>query len=88
MGRITQNGMTELTTCNHGRKKIVVARVIELATLVAMNTHVYSFCGQLYVHSKGWPIGMRSTASDLTKGGFRGRRQGGLSFAGPNEKGT
>ena len=44
-------------------KKKIVARVLELAVLVTMGTHIYSFCGQLYLQESGGPIGLRFTAS-------------------------
>ena len=43
-------------------KKIILGRVIEVAIVVAMSTHLYSFGGEVYLQSSGGPIGMRSTA--------------------------
>ena len=42
---------------------MIASRVLELATLVCMGTHAYSFCGHLYLQREGGPIGMRFTAS-------------------------
>ena len=44
-------------------QKKIIARVLELAVLVTMGTHVYSFCGRLYLQESGGPIGLRFTAS-------------------------
>ena len=44
-------------------KKEIIARTIELAVLVTVGTHVYSFEDKLFVQKSGGPIGMRSTAS-------------------------
>ena len=41
----------------------VIARVVETAVLVCMNTHIYSFGEDLYLQCTGGPIGMRFTAS-------------------------
>ena len=44
-------------------EKVIASRVLELAVLVCMGTHAYSFCGHLYLQREGGPIGMRFTAS-------------------------
>ena len=44
-------------------KKIIISRVVEIAVLVSMGTHVYSFGNKLYLQASGGPIGMRATAS-------------------------
>ena len=43
--------------------RLVVARVVETAVIVCMNTHIYSFGPDLYLQCTGGPIGMRFTAS-------------------------
>ena len=43
--------------------RLVIARVIEVAILVCMSTHIYSFGPNLYLQCTGGPIGMRFTAS-------------------------
>ena len=44
-------------------KRVVVSRIIEMAVLVCMNTHVYSFGPDLFLQQSGGPIGMRFTAA-------------------------
>ena len=44
-------------------KRDIIARVLEVAVLVTMSTHVYSFGSKLFIQRSGGPIGMRSTAS-------------------------
>ena len=44
-------------------KREVISRVLEVAVITAMSTHVYSFEDKLYIQKMGGPIGMRSTAS-------------------------
>ena len=41
----------------------IASRVIEVAVITAMDTHVYSFADKIYIQQSGGPIGMRSTAS-------------------------
>ena len=45
------------------QKRSVVSRVVELAVIVCMNSHVYSFGQDLFVQQSGGPIGMRFTAA-------------------------
>ena len=40
----------------------IIGHVLEIAILVAMNTHLYEFNGQIYRQASGGPIGMRFTA--------------------------
>ena len=40
-----------------------MARTVEVAILVTMGTHVYSFEDKVFIQRSGGPIGMRSTAS-------------------------
>ena len=42
--------------------KKIMGYVLEVAVLVAMNTHLYEFNGQVYLQQVGGPIGMRFTA--------------------------
>ena len=51
------------TTLNDHEIRLVIARVVETAVLVCINTHIYSFGPNLYVQCTGGPIGMRFTAS-------------------------
>ena len=44
-------------------KEKIVAHVIEIAVLVAMSNHLYTFGGNTYIQASGGPIGMRATAS-------------------------
>ena len=44
-------------------KREILARVVEIATIVAMGTHVYSFEDKLFIQRSGGPIGMRSIAN-------------------------
>ena len=44
-------------------KKQIVARVVEAAVIICMGTHVYTFCGDIFLQKEGGPIGMRFTAS-------------------------
>ena len=44
-------------------KREIIARVVEVATLITMCTHVYSFEDKLFIQRSGGPKGMRSTAS-------------------------
>ena len=44
-------------------KKEIIVRVLEVATVTAMSTHVYSFEDQIYIQKSGDQIGMRRTAS-------------------------
>ena len=37
--------------------------MVEILTNVIMSTHVYSFCGHLFVQNNSGPIGLKSTAS-------------------------
>ena len=41
----------------------IVSRIIEVAVITAMGTHVYSFADKVYIQQSGGPIGMCSTAS-------------------------
>ena len=50
-------------SCTEREEKLLIARVLELAVLVCMGTHAYSFQGHLYLQREGGPIGMRFTAS-------------------------
>ena len=40
----------------------IISHVLEIAVLVAMNTHLYEFDGKIYRQRVGGPIGMRFTA--------------------------
>ena len=42
--------------------KKIVGCVMELAVLTVMETHIYSFEGELFLQVIGGPIGLRSTA--------------------------
>ena len=44
-------------------KRCIVATVMEISITVVMSTHIYNFCGNLYLQKQGGPIGLRSTAS-------------------------
>ena len=43
-------------------KRAIVSRTVEVAILVAMGHHLYSFGGKIYLQAGGGPIGMRFTA--------------------------
>ena len=42
--------------------KKIVACVMEISINVVMSTHLYTFCGKVFLQSDGGPIGLRSTA--------------------------
>ena len=44
-------------------KRKILSHVMEVAVLVSMTTHLYSFGGKTYIQASGGPIGMRATAS-------------------------
>ena len=44
-------------------KRKIIAKVIELAVILCMGTHLYTFGDKLYLKRAGGPIGMRFTAS-------------------------
>ena len=44
-------------------KRKIIAKVIELAVIVCMGTHLYTFGDKLYLQSAGGPIRMRFTTS-------------------------
>ena len=41
----------------------IISKVIEVAVIICMGTHVYSFGEKIFLQCKGGPIGMRFTAS-------------------------
>ena len=43
-------------------KRMIIATAMEIGVNVAMSTHVYVFCGRLYLQWAGGPIGLRITA--------------------------
>ena len=40
---------------SESEKKLIVARVVEAAVIICMGTHVYSFCGDLFLQREGGP---------------------------------
>ena len=42
-------------------KRLLVATVVKIGVLVMMNTHIYSWNGEIYLQKAGGPIGLRST---------------------------
>ena len=44
-------------------KRKILAHVVEIAVVVMMSTHLYTFGGETFIQSSGGPIGMRATAS-------------------------
>ena len=44
-------------------KRMLVATVVKIGVLCMMNTHVYSFAGDIYLQRSGGPIGLRSTCA-------------------------
>ena len=52
--------LVELTTLE---ERMVVATVVQLGVIAQMNTHVYTFDGDLFLQKAGGPIGLRSTCT-------------------------
>ena len=44
-------------------EKLVVASVVQVAIIVMMNTHLYSFNGKIFQQTSGGPIGLRATCA-------------------------
>ena len=44
-------------------KRMIIARVMKIAVLVLLRTHVYEFGGKFFLQKKGGPIGLRSTCA-------------------------
>ena len=44
-------------------KRKVLSHIVEIAVVVMMSTHLYTFGGETFIQSSGGPIGMRATAS-------------------------
>ena len=44
------------------QKSEILARIVQVAVLVLMSTHAYSFAGKLYKQKLGAPIGLRASA--------------------------
>ena len=55
--------MLNNTDIFESEKLRIMATVIEIAVTVVMTTHVYDFCGKIFLQTNGGPIGLRSTAS-------------------------
>ena len=49
-------------TLTHAQKRRILSKIVQIATLVLMNTHSYSFTGKLYKQRRGAPIGLRASA--------------------------
>ena len=49
-------------TLTHAQKRRILSKIVQIATLVLMNTHSYSFAGKLYKQRRGAPIGLRASA--------------------------
>lgn len=60
--RDDKNWYNRRTLISKVEKNKIVARTIEVAILVAMGLHLYSFGGQIYIQLSGGPIGLRFTA--------------------------
>ena len=43
--------------------KKIIGAVIEIGVITAMNTHIYSFNGTMYIQCQGGPIGLHLTAA-------------------------
>ena len=44
-------------------QKLVVASVVQVAVIIMMNSHIYSFNGKYYQQASGGPIGLRATCA-------------------------
>jgi hypothetical protein len=44
-------------------KRLIVATVVKIGVLVMMNTHIYSWNGEIYLQKAGGLIGLRSTCA-------------------------
>ena len=56
--RDSKNWHNRRTLIGEVEKRKIVARTIEIAILVAMGLHLYSFGGQVYIQLSGGPIGL------------------------------
>ena len=44
-------------------ERMIIATVVKIGVLVMMNTHCYSFNGDMFLQKAGGPIGLRSTCA-------------------------
>jgi len=59
---IRRTGHKKITNLSKTKRRIIEARTIEVAILVAMSNHLYTFGGKVYLQTSGGPIGLRFTA--------------------------
>ena len=42
---------------------MIIAKLVQIAVITMMNTHLYEFNGKIYLQQQGGPIGLRATCA-------------------------